>query len=301
MSSPTNPRRAILAGVGAYLIWGGSPIYWNAIDHVPPAEALSWRVVWAIVILLVVVTIRGQWAVLFRVVTTPKTFLISIGAGLLLSVNWAIFLWAVTSGHIVEVSLGYYINPLMSVALGGLILREKLRPGGRLAVAIASLAVIVMTLSGEEWPWVALSLALTFALYGLLKKQPEAAPPLESLLVEAATVVLPISIYLVYLMIQRESVVLTSVQDVLLIPFSGLITVCPLLLFGIAARGMPLSTLGMLQYLAPTLQLILGLHLYGEVATPADVFGFVSVWLALAIYAFDSLRQREGIAADQGR
>ena len=287
-----------MAGIGAYLIWGGSPIYWNAIDHVPPAEALSWRVVWAIVILLVVLAIRSQWSVLFRAVTTPKTLLISIAAGLLLSVNWAIFLWAVTAGHIVEVSLGYYINPLMTVALGVLILREELSRGARLAVAIATLGVVVMTLSGEEWPWIAVSLALTFALYGLLKKQPETAPPLESLLVEASTAVLPLSIYLFYLVSRGESVVIQSVQDALLIPFSGLITVSPLLLFGIAARGMPLSTLGMLQYLAPTLQLILGLYLYGEVATPAEVFGFISVWLAIAIYAGDRLRDKDGLAAD---
>ncbi|MAI26293.1 MAG: protein RarD [Spirochaeta sp.] len=288
--------RAIMAGVGAYLIWGGSPIYWNAIKHVPPAEALSWRVLWAIVILLGVLALRSQWTVLFRVLTTPRTLLISIGAGLLLSVNWAVFVWAVTSGHIVEVSLGYYINPLMSVALGVVILRETLSSGARLSVAIATIAVVVMTLAGDEWPWIALSLASTFALYGLLKKQPAAGPPLESLLVEATTALIPLSFYLFYLVYGGQSVVMASDDHPLLIPASGLITVLPLVLFGVAVRSVPLSTLGMLQYLAPTIQLVLGLVLYGEVATSAEIFGFVSVWVALAIYAFDSLRQPTGAA-----
>ncbi|MEE3326818.1 MAG: EamA family transporter RarD [Myxococcota bacterium] len=289
-----NVSRAMMAGIGAYLIWGGSPIYWNAIKAIPPAEALSWRVVWAIVILLLVLALRSQWSVLFRVLTTPKTLLISVSAGLLLAINWAIFIWAVTSGHIVEVSLGYYINPLMSVALGVMILRERLSTGARLSVVIASVAVGVMTVAGDEWPWIALSLAITFALYGLLKKQPETAPPLESLLVEVTTVAIPLSAYLIYLILQGESVVMTSDEHWAVIPFSGLITVAPLLLFGIAARSVPLSTLGMLQYLAPTMQLVAGVYLYGEVATPAEIFGFVSVWLALGIYAFDSLRSQDG-------
>ena len=282
-----------MAGLGAYLIWGGSPIYWNAIKHVPPAEALSWRVVWAILILLGVLAVRNQWGVLLGALRTPKTLWISIANGLLLSINWAIFLWAVTSGHIVEVSLGYYINPLMSVALGVLILRERLSPGARLSVAIATVAVTVMTVAGDEWPWIALSLASTFAIYGLLKKQPEAAPPLESLLIESTTALIPLSIYLIYLIVQGESVVMASEDHPLLIPLSGLITISPLILFGIAARGLPLSTLGMFQYLAPTLQLILGLYFYGEEATAAEIFGFVSVWVALAVYAFDGLRHKE--------
>ena len=290
--------RAIMAGLGAYLIWGGSPIYWNAIKHVPPAEALSWRVVWAILILLGVLAVRNQWGVLLGALRTPKTLWISIAAGLLLSINWAIFLWAVTSGHIVEVSLGYYINPLMSVALGVLILRERLSPGARLSVAIATVAVTVMTVAGDEWPWIALSLASTFAIYGLLKKQPEAAPPLESLLIESTTALIPLSIYLIYLIVQGESVVMASEDHPLLIPLSGLITISPLILFGIAARGLPLSTLGMFQYLAPTLQLILGLYFYGEEASPAEIFGFVSVWVALAVYAFDGLRNKEFASMD---
>ena len=282
-----------MAGVGAYLIWGSSPLYWNAIDHVPPAEALSWRVAWAIAILLVVLAIRGEWSDLRRALATSKTLRISVGAGLLLSINWATFLWAVTSGHIVEVSLGYYINPLMIVALGVLILGETLSPGARVAVAIATAAVVLMTVASGEWPWIALALAISFALYGLLKKQPETAPPLESLLIEATTAAIPLSLYLVYIIARGESVVAGSAQDLLLIPFAGAITVAPLLLFGMAARGMALSTLGMLQYIAPTLQLVLGIWLYGEVVTPAEAWGFAAVWVALGIYAADILRSRD--------
>ncbi len=285
-------RRGIMAGIAAYLIWGGSPIYWNAIKEVPPSEALSWRVVFAIVILLFIIAVRGRWSVLVRVLSNGQTLLISVASGALLTANWAIFLWAVTSGHIVEASLGYYINPLMSVALGVLILRERLSFAAKIAVAIASLAVAVMTLAGEELPWIALSLAVTFALYGLLKKQPDAAPPLEGLFIETTTAVLPLGMYLIYLVTQERSIVTASHEHWAVIPLSGVITVAPLLLFGIAAQRIPLSTLGMLQYLAPTIQLAIGVYLFSEAATTAQTFGFIFVWLALGIYAFDSIRKK---------
>ena len=285
-------RRGIIAGIAAYLIWGGSPIYWNAIKEVSPSEALSWRVVFAILILLFVIGVRGRWSVLFRAVSNRQTLLISVASGALLTANWAIFLWAVTTGHIVEASLGYYINPLMSVALGVVILRERLSFAAKISVAIASLAVVIMTLAGEELPWIALSLAVTFALYGLMKKQPDAAPPLEGLFIETTTAVLPLGLYLIYLVTQEQSIVTTSHEHWAVIPLSGVITVAPLLLFGISAQRIPLSTLGMLQYLAPTIQLAIGVYLYSEVATTAQAFGFIFVWIALGIYAFDSMRKK---------
>lgn len=281
-----------MAGIAAYLIWGGSPIYWNAIKEVPPSEALSWRVVFAIVILLFILAVRGRWSVLLRILRNRKTLLISVASGALLTANWSIFLWAVTTGHIVEVSLGYYINPLMSVALGVVILREHLSFAAKIAVGIASLAVAIMTIAGEELPWIALSLAVTFALYGLLKKQPDTAPPLEGLFIEVTTAVLPLGIYLIYLVTQGQSIVTASNEHWAVIPLSGVITVAPLLLFGIAAQRIPLSTLGMLQYLAPTIQLAIGVYLFSEAATHAQAFGFIFVWLALGIFVFDSMRKR---------
>ncbi len=284
-------RRGIFAGIAAYLIWGGSPIYWNAIKEIPPPEAVSWRVIWAIVILLVVLAFRSQWSVLARVWSNSRTRLLSVISGILLTINWGIFLWAVTSGHILEVSLGYYINPLMSVALGVIILRERLSLSAQISVGIASMAVVVMTVADHDFPWIALSLAASFAIYGLLKKQPEAAPPLEGLLVEVCTAAVPLSLYLIYLVAFGESIVVTSNEHWAVIPLSGVITVAPLLLFGFAAQRLPLSTVGMLQYLAPTIQLVIGVYLFSEVATTVQMFGFVSVWCALGIYGFDSFRR----------
>jgi chloramphenicol-sensitive protein RarD len=284
-------RRGVIAAVAAYVIWGGSPIYWNIIRDVPPSEALSWRVIWAVLILFVVLVAGRHLAVLRRLARQPRTLMLSVIAGCLLSVNWGLFLWAVTSGHIVEVSLGYYINPLMSVALGVLVLRERLSFGTWAAVSIAASGVAVMTYAGQELPLIALGVAVSFGLYGLLKKQPNAAPPLEGLLIEMITVAIPFGVFLMVLIARNESVVVETGDHWALIPWSGAITVAPLLLFGIAAQRIPLSTVGMLQYLAPTIQLLIGLYLYDETMSNAEKFGFAAVWLALGIFVFETIRK----------
>jgi len=283
-------RRGIVAGIAAYVLWGGSPIYWNAIREVPPAEILSWRVIFAVLILLLVLFARRQFGALRRFAGRPKTLALGVAAGCLLTANWGLFLWAVTRGHIVEASLGYYINPLMSVALGVLILREQLSFGTRLAVGIAALGVAVMTFAGQQLPWISLGLAVSFGLYGLLKKQPEAAPPLEGLLIETTTVAVPLVVYLMILIARNQSVAIESGELWALLPWSGAMTVVPLLLFGFAAQRIPLSTVGMLQYLAPTLQLIIGVYVYNESVSGAEMFGFASIWLALGIFAVDTFR-----------
>jgi chloramphenicol-sensitive protein RarD len=287
----------MIAGIAAFAIWGGAPIYWNVIREVPPSEALAWRVMWAVAILLVVLAARSRCGVLRQIVRQPRTLALSVIGGCLLSVNWGLFLWGVTSGHIVEVSLGYYISPLMSVALGVVILREYLSFGTRISVSIAALGVGVMTYAGQELPWIALSLAVSFALYGLLKKQPDAAPPIEGLLIEASTAAVPLSLYLIVLIARNQSAVVESGELWALIPWSGAITVAPLLLFGFAVRRIPLSTIGMLQYLAPTIQLVIGVFLYNEVMSNTELFGFASIWLALGIFAFDSIRESRAAAS----
>jgi chloramphenicol-sensitive protein RarD len=283
-------RRGIIAGIAAYVLWGGSPIYWNAIRELPPAEILAWRVVFAVLILLFVLFARRQFGAFRRIAGRPRTLALGVAAGCLLTVNWGLFLWAVTRGHIVDVSLGYYINPLMSVALGVVILRERLSFGTRLAVGIAALGVVVMTFAGQQLPWIALGVAVSFGLYGLLKKQPDAAPPLDGLLFETATVAVPLGVYLMILIARNQSVAIESRELWALLPWSGAMTVAPLLLFGFAAQRIPLSTVGMLQYLAPTLQLIIGVYVYNESVSGAEMFGFASIWLALGIFAFDTFR-----------
>jgi chloramphenicol-sensitive protein RarD len=207
-------------------------------------------------------------------------------------VNWGIFIWAVTSGHIVSASLGYFINPLVSVALGVLLLKEHLGPAQRVAVAIAAAGVIAMTVMLGVVPWVALSLALSFGLYGLMKKRPEAAGPVEGLLVETMTVAAPLVAYLVVVTANGRGSFGSSAGTTTLLVAAGVITVVPLVLFGAAAQRIPLSTVGILQYLAPTLQLIVGITVYDEPMSGAEILGFVMVWIALAVYTADSLRSR---------
>jgi chloramphenicol-sensitive protein RarD len=283
-------RRGIIAGISAYWLWGASPIFWNAIKMVPPLELLAWRVVWALLFLALFILVTRRGEVLRMAYRNPRTRMIAMASGALLTVNWALFIWAVTHEHLVEISLGYYINPLMSVALAVLVLGESLSRAARLAVAMTAGAVIVMTIAAGETPWISLSLAITFALYGLLKKQPDAAPPFEALMLESATAAVPLFAYLAWLILNNDSVVTASTESWALLPFTGLITIAPLVLFATAAQRIPLATLGMLQYLAPTIQLGLGVWLYGEAVSRGQFIGFVTVWIALGIFAVDSAR-----------
>ncbi len=282
-------RRGMLAGVVAYLVWGGSPIFWKAIVEIPAFEVLSWRVLFALALLVILVALTGRLGSLTRIVANPRSVALAIGSGAFLAVNWILFIWAVGAGFIVECSLGYYINPLMSVALGVVVLGERLRPAVWVSVGIAGIGVAVMTVASGRLPWIALSLAITFALYGLMKKHADAAPPIEGLLAETATVALPLGFYLFYLASTAQSVAVQESGTWALLPFSGVITIVPLVLFGYAAQRIPLSSVGMLQYLAPTLQLAIGVLLYDEVVTTAGAFGFVAIWIALAIFAWDNL------------
>ncbi len=290
-------RRGIGAAIAAYLVWGASPIFWKAIQQVPPFEVLAWRVLWALLLLAIVVLLTRRGAVLRRAVTNPRTLGLAVASGCLITFNWALFIWAVTHGYILEVSLGYYINPLMNVALGVLVLRERLSRAAQIAVSIAAIGVATMTIAGGEFPWIALSLATTFALYGLFKKQADAAPPVEGLLTEVGTATLPLAAYLALLLVRGESTAVTAHDLWPLLPLTGVITVVPLLLFGYAAQRIPLSTIGMLQYLAPTLQLGIGVWLYGEPVTQAKFFGFVTIWIALALFALDNWRATRTVIA----
>jgi len=280
----------MVAGVGAYLVWGGSPLFWKALVDVPAFELLSWRVLFAFALLIALVSATGRLSAMRRLLTNPRALLLAVASGAFLMVNWILFIWAVHHGFILECSLGYYINPLMSVALGVLVLGERLRPAVWVSVGIATVGVTAMTLTAGELPWIALSLAVTFALYGLLKKNSDAAPPIEGLLAETTTALLPLGAYLVWLLAFSRSTVPGDASTWALLPFSGVITIVPLLLFGYAAQRIPLSSVGMLQYLAPTLQLLIGVGIYGEVVTTARAFGFVAIWIALAIFAWDNLR-----------
>lgn len=251
--------------------------------------------VWALLVVAVGLGLRRQWAWLRPLLRSPRALLGLTAASLLISMNWGLFIWAVTNQHVVETSLGYYINPLVSVLLAVIVLRERLDRLRWAAVALAALGVGWLTVGYGAPPWISLGLAFTFAGYGLLKKLATLSP-LESLAVETAIMFLPALAYLVWLGAAGQGSFGTGGpgQD-LLLASAGLATALPLLLFGAAAVRVPLSTLGMLQYVAPTLQLVIGVFVLGERVVASQLLGFGLVWAALVLLSLAMLRGQRRI------
>lgn len=289
-------RQGIFAAVGAYLLWGVFPIYWKSIQHVPVFEILLHRVIWALLILSAILTFGKNWQWLKTCITSPATYLRMSAPGLLLATNWFIYIWAVNSGNIVESSLGYFINPLVNVLLGVFFLKERLRNGQKAAIAIALTGVLYLTFNYGHFPWIALSLAFSFGFYGLLRK----TSPLNStqgLTLEMSLMVIPALICLTYISWRGTAVFWTTdpASQALLL-FAGVATAVPLLLFAYGARRITLTTLGVLQYIAPTMQLLLGIFLYNE-AFPAERFiGFAMIWTSLLIYSLEGLFNERKLA-----
>ena len=283
-------RKGIWLAVAAYSFWGLIPIFWKALDTVPALELLAHRIVWSVPLLFLIIVLTKHLSVLRDSFRSPGTAVTALIAGVLLSINWGVFVWAVTTNHIVDASLGYFINPLVSVALGVIVLREYLSVAQRIAVGIAVIGVAGMTIVSGVLPWISLILAFSFGTYGLLKKRTTAAPPIEGLLMEVAFVSVPALLYLGLLTEDGTGALGSSATTTLLLIAAGAVTIFPLILFGASAQRIPLSTLGILQYIAPILQLLLGVVLYGEVVSKGEWFGFVLVWIALAIYTIDNAR-----------
>ena len=282
-------QRGIWYGVAAYVFWGLTPIFWNLLDS-NAASLLLHRIVWSVPILLVIMTARHQWPVFKRGYANWQPRVTTIAAAILLSVNWGTYLWAVTNGHIIEASLGYFINPLVSVALGVIVLKEQLRPLQWLAVGIAALGVTMMGILSGVPPWISLILAFSFGFYGLLKKRPVTPPPVVSLFGETLVVFLPALLILLFAVEPAGAQFGSSPAVTAFLIAGGFVTVIPLLLFGASAKRIPLSTLGFLQYIAPTLQLIGGVAVFNESMSSAEIAGFVTVWIALAIFTSDRYR-----------
>lgn len=281
----------ILYAATAYALWGVFPLYFKALQEIPPMEILLHRMVWSLVFVALVLAWRKQWSWLGEVLRKPKVLAGFTTSALLLSSNWFIYIWAVNNDRVVESSLGYFINPLFNVLLGSLILRERLRPVQWIAVAIAACGVAWLTWHGGALPWIALILATTFALYGLLRKT-AALGALEGLALETL-LLFPLAFgYLLVLGSQGQSNFLSaSTPAQLLMVAAGPITAIPLLMFASGARRIPLSLLGLLQYIGPTLQLLLGVWLYHEPFGGARLAGFALIWGALAVYSLEGLWQ----------
>jgi len=287
-------RRETLTGVfyaaSAFLIWGLSPVYWKTMQAVPALEIVTHRVIWSFFILLALTLAQRRGVELAEVLKTPRTLLILIATTLLVSVNWLLYIWAVNAGYMLQASLGYYINPLVNVLLGMVFLKEHLRRPQVLAVLLACTAVAFRTVSYGQFPWIALTLAFTFGSYGLIRKVAPVSP-LVGLTVETLLLT-PIGVaYLIYLERQDVGALFHGdlALDALLIG-TGLVTAIPLLFFNLAAQRINLSTVGLMQYIAPSGMFLLAVLVYKESFTTVQLWTFALIWVALAIYSIDSLR-----------
>ena len=283
-------RRGVLSGLGAYALWGLFPLYFPLLEPATGLEIVAHRVLWSLVFVGLLLFALRRWSHVRAAVADRRTLLVLAGAAVLIAGNWLVFVYGVNSGHVVETSLGYFINPLVSVLLGVVGFSERLRPLQWTAVGIAAVAVAVLTVDYGRPPWIALTLALSFGLYGLMKKlvKVEAAP---GLFVETALVAVPAVVVLAVLHGSGSGTFgQVSPAHSLLLASSGAATAVPLLLFAAAARRIPLSTVGLLQYLTPLMQLSIGVFVYDEPMPPARLAGFAIVWLALAVFTADMLR-----------
>ncbi len=277
-------KKGILYGIGAYVLWGLLPVYWKWLHQVPALQLVSYRIVWSFISLIILLFIIRRWEIFYSAVKQKKVILIYLASAFLLNINWLTYVWAVNAGFIVESSLGYFINPLISILLGVIFLRERLRVGQWIPVGLVTIGVIYITIINHAPPWIALTLAISFGAYGLVKK----IAPLEAfegLTLETAILFLPALFYILFSQSQGNGALLKngSMVDFLLIG-SGVVTVIPLLLFASAARRIPLSLVGILQYIAPTLQFLIGVFIYHEPFTPPHLLGFGIIWLALLLF-----------------
>lgn len=285
----TSPRKGLYLAGAAYVSWGAFPIYFKQLTSVTADEILAHRITWSVVFLVLLLAIMQRWAWLKEAFTSRKVVLVCAGSALLLSVNWLVYIWAVNSDRVVDASLGYFITPLVSILLGQWVFHEKLQPMQWAAVGIALLGVLWLTWDAGNPPWIGLSLALSFGLYGLLRKT---APlgALEGLAMETL-ILLPLALgWILWLSTQRPSTLVTSPTSVVvLLVASGPITAVPLLLFAAGARRISMTNLGFLQYIAPSLQFATGTLLYDESMVGSRLMGFALIWLALAVFTAHSL------------
>jgi chloramphenicol-sensitive protein RarD len=278
-------------GLAAYGMWGLFPLYWKSLSAVPPVQILAHRIAWAFVFTLILSVALKKAAAFKALLHNPKRLLATAAAGLLISVNWGIYIWAVNIGQIVETSIGYYLNPLISVVLGATVLREKLDRGIIVSCVIAGLGIAILTFSYGRLPWIALSLAASFSLYGLIKKM-TGLDALTGLTAETA-VVFPVA--LAYLWFEhaggRGSFGALGGRETTLLALAGIVTAIPLLAYAAGVKRIALSRMGFLQYVSPTLQLLLGVLVYGETVSGIRGVAFSFVLVALAVFALTRIKK----------
>lgn len=301
-------RVGLRFGVAAYGLWGLFPLYWPLVEPAGPLEILASRMLWSLVCITVILAAKRHWSWISALRQQPRKIALLGCASLMVTVNWGTYIWAVNSGHVVESSLGYFINPLVTILFGVLLLHERLRPAQWCAVAVGGVAILELAVGYGRLPWISLVLAFTFGSYGLLKKVAGVAA-VESMAVEGAFQFLPALVYLVWLQSAHKAVFGHAPWHVtLLLAAGGLVTIAPLLCFAASANRLPLSLLGLLQFMTPTLQLACGIFVAHETVPGLEWIGFAIVWVALALLTYDGLRQarrsagrrRSDAAAGQG-
>ncbi len=289
-------RVGLAMGFGAYFIWGLFPLFWSILEPAGAAEIVSHRIIWSMLFLLLIVTLNRGWRNVGKVITKKRTALLLTAAALFITANWATYIWAVVNERVVDTSFGYFMNPLVSVLLGVVVLRESLRRSQWLAVGIAAFGVVIITIGVGTVPVIGLILAFSFAFYGLVRKIAD---------VDAVTAQMVETLYLtpialgVFVYLARSSQLTFGNEGVgksVLLALAGVVTVVPLLAFGAAVVRIPLSTLGIMQYITPTMALLIGVFLFGEEMPLARWAGFFAVWVALAIFTVDAVKYNK---ADQ--
>ncbi|HEX6074548.1 MAG TPA: EamA family transporter RarD [Micromonosporaceae bacterium] len=294
-------RRGYAYGLAAFGLWGLFPLYWKLVEPSGPVEILAHRIVWSLVFVAGLLAVLRRWSWLRGLARQPGKLLAVLAAAVTVAVNWGTYIHGVTTDRVVETSLGYYINPLVSVLLGVVVLHERMRTAQWGAIGIGALAVVVLTVDYGQPPWIALTLAFSFGTYGLVKKR-LGLPAAEGLFVESAALALPALGYLGWLWAAGEQTFgSVSTGHTLLLLGGGAVTAIPLLFFAGAANRMPLSALGLMQYLTPTMQFALGVLLFHEPMPPARQAGFALVWLALAVFSWDALRHYRRSRGVSGR
>jgi chloramphenicol-sensitive protein RarD len=274
----------------AFFCWGLFPLYFHALGEVPALEMLAHRMLWSLLFLALVLTARSQWKWLPQVLRQPRILASFVASAVLLTANWFVYIWSVNNGHVIDASLGYFINPLVNVLLGLIVLKEKLRRGQWIAIGVAAAGVLWLSWSAGQVPWIALILGITFGGYGLLRKT-AALAALEGLSLETM-ILFPLAlVYVVWLTMHGQNTFINSAFDSTrwLLAAAGPITAIPLLLFAAGARKIPMAVLGLLQYLSPTMQALLGVWVFHEAFPMPRLIGFLIIWTALALYVVEGL------------
>ncbi|MFN8051791.1 MAG: EamA family transporter RarD [Acidimicrobiales bacterium] len=290
MQQRSEHQVGILAGIASYSLWGLFPLYFHSLEPTGPLEVLAHRIVWSFVMMLVVLAVQRNWSWLADLRRDPRRAALIAAAGLLLSVNWLVYVWAVSVDRVIDASLGYFVNPIVTVAMGVFLLKERVRPLQVGALAFGGAAVLILAVAYGQVPWIALTLAFTFAGYGYLKKK-VGLETVASLTAETALLFPLAAGGLLWAFLTGRTAIgnHSAFLDVKLLAL-GAVTAVPLLLFGVATRRIPLVMIGLLQYLTPWGQLLLGWLHYHEPMPPSRLAGFALIWVALALLAFDGVQ-----------